>query len=311
MYKRSQSALLLISFVAVVFVLRSSDVSPGSLLRQQLVRALQQAKPSDSLCQGVDLSQGFTSGERERAEGFRNTISNVRNGNPLIDFIEGSDPSSKFGSDYVVQLYPYAVPWVVFFVIGLLTALVFLVNWCCTYCSCCRCCKCCTHPKQSRLRSFYIFTSIIFMTAVIATGVAGIIVSRDIPKDGKKTVCNLALFVETIADGSTQDNWIGIRPAAEKLITVLNSFNTTVNSLQETNNSFTEINTRLTAATDAIAAMYNDNRNLAVATQPNPQDSGSYQPTYIQVYISYSFIINLIRTSVLKAIQAPQLDQFN
>ena len=311
MYKRSQSVLLLISFVTLVFVLRSSNVSPGSFLKQQLTRVLQQAKPSDTLCQGIDLSQGFTASERERAEGLRNTISNARSGNPLINFIEGPEPSSKFGSDYVVPLYPFAAPWAAFFAIGLLTALVFLVNWFCTYCSCCRCCSCCTHPKQSRLRTFYIITSIIFMTAVIAAGIAGIIVSRDIPKDGKRTVCNLALFVETVADGSTEDDWIGIRPAAEKLLTVLNSFNSTVNSLQETNNSFTEINNRLTAATDAIDAMYNNNRNLFVATQPNPEDSGSYQPTYIQVYISHSSIINFFRASALKVIQAPQLDQSN
>ena len=286
MHKSFQAILLLITLVTFVFVLRDSHGSPGTFLRQQITRVLQQAKPSDTLCKGINPHAGFSATQRNHAEDYRNSLNHIRSKNELISFIEGPEPANKFGNDYLVQLYPVAVPWIVFFAVGLLALVLFFINWCCTYCSFCTVMECCTHPKNARLTGCYLVASIVFMTAIIATGIAGIVVSKGIPIDGRKAVCSATLMIETIIDGSESDHWVGIRPAADKLLVVLGSFDSTVDSLVETGNSFVTINAELKNVTDAVTAMYNDDKDLIVATRPNPQAGGSYQPTYIQVYLS-------------------------
>ena len=284
--------LSLICVVSFIYVLRDSETSPGGFLKHQISRILDETTITAKYCDGIDLRTTITSNQQKQADSVRTTLEKVRKGNPLIDFIEGSEPQSAFAKKYLLPILAFGAPWIIFFVISILVCIGFIFNWFCMYCACCRCCACCGLPKSRNHSRGLAGASVFFGVATIAVAIAGIILSRGVATGGKQTLCAGVTFIEKLAQGDNANNWVGVKPLADKLYTVLDKFDATVvniHSAQPPVTGYTGVYTLSTAdakygiAKTDINSMYTTYKTSSVSRADPTYRPSSYTPTYIQV----------------------------
>lgn len=273
MFTKARNLLLLFCIIGSIYILRDHNTSPTKLFRNQVARILQDIRPSETLCKGVDITATVSASEINRAANVRSALGSIRDGNPFVDFIQGSAPASDFANDYVVPVLKYAVPWIVFFGISIICCVVYTCIWCCR-----------RQSKSNRFKNWYFVFSMVFSAFVIGSAIAGLVLSRGMPTGSHRTICKTSLLLEELAYGNNTAQWMGIEPAANTILLVLNTFNQTVGNITAVSDDFTEMNARIQPALDAVQNMYNQNANKVV-TRPDPDVGGTYVPLFIQVTI--------------------------
>lgn len=138
--------------------------------------------------------------------------------------------------------------------------------------------------------------SILFIVAVFGAALAGIIVSGGIPKGAKTMTCAAVTFIEEVAEGKPDSDWIGIKPSVDSINRVLNKFDTIVTNLSSVSTSFGTMDTLLVSAQSAVDDMYNLNANVTFS-KSDPENNGTYTAEFIAVSIS-KFDLTLFRTLV-------------
>lgn len=282
MLNKPKNLLILLSIIGCIYVLRDYNTSPTQLLKSQAVRLLQELRPSETLCKGVDIQSDVSISDRDRAAKVRSALDNIRDGNPFVDFIQSNYPPADIGDEYVVPLLKYAVPWIVFFGISIISCVVYTFIWCCR-----------RQSKSNRFKTCCFIFSMVFSAFVIGAAIAGLVLSRGIPTGSHRTICRASLLLEEMAYGNGTTNWIGVKPAADRVTFILDTFNQTVDSIDAISDDFTEMRARIQPALAAVQTMYDDNAGKTV-TRADPDVGGTYVPLYIQVntypnpYINFS-----------------------
>jgi len=270
---------IFLSLILCIYFLRSNPLSSIRLLdQQQLI---------DKFCEGVSESDSYTESQRDQAAGFRNSIGNIRpDDKTLTAFISDDQSSGNFIGDYAIGVLPVLIPWLVFFAIGAVGCLVFLINWCCINCSCCaRCaCRCCLSPKinakSNRRTNFFVAASILFMLMTVGAGTAGLIFSTKIPKQANATICWTVRLMEKINEGSADDNWIGMNPAIKNIDSIATNITNTVIGLNVFNDIMASLTNNLNQATNLVSLTYADNKDVTIS-RINPDETTPYTPDYI------------------------------
>ena len=274
-------ALLLIT----ICLLRQNDTSPAQFLRHHALRILGEESIKDVLCKGVTLTI-VSSGEKERALNIRSTVSKLRSGNQIMDFIQGSDPRSEFIKEYAKPLVKFTAPWIAMFAVGLLVFIGILINFCCMHCSCCKNINCCKGPKitEKNPSKFWTITSIIFSSAVAATSIAGLIFSAGMLKGGNQTICSVGVLLDHLIEGNQPENWAGLDLIIADLQILFDNF--AADSLQLSypygSADIAIVNSGYSSVSADVTTMYNDNSGSTVH-RADPSIGGTYQPAYIQV----------------------------
>jgi len=274
---------LFISFIVCIYFLRSTQLSPVRSLQSQVSRFLDEQQLIAKFCTGVSTTDSYSDSQRDKAVGYRNSIGNVRpDDKTLTAFINNSEPSDEFIEDYVKGMIPILVPWLVFFVIGAVGCLIFVLNWCCMNCSCCRSCACgcCLSPKVSTRKNFCAAVSVSLMLMTVGAATAGLIFATRVPDQANATICWGARMLEKINEGSDQDNWIGLNPALLTLDSITDKVVNAVNGLNVFNTILGRLNTNLNQATNLVALTYTDNQDITIS-RIDPDETTPYTPDYI------------------------------
>lgn len=238
------------------------------------------------LCKSVTMTN-VTQSERTHSDSIRSSVRGLRNGNPLVDFIQGPDSSDKFSSEYVKPLSYVAAPWFALLGVSVITFLVLLLNCCCTF-GCRSSAQTKPVSKTSKFKKCLVITSIIIAIGLIGFCIYGINVSSDFTKGGNQTMCQAGILVDQLVEGSDGDHWIGLRSMVNKLLVTIDNFDSTGINLNYATGAtdIALINTKYTADTQSLTAMYNNNKASTV-NRPDPTIGGTYQPDYIKVISFY------------------------
>ena len=266
-----------------IWQLRQNDTSPVQFLK--FMRILEEDSIKDVLCKGVTTT-AVSSSERQRALSIRSTVSKLRDGNQIIDFIEGSEPSSEFAKEYAKPLITFTAPWIAMFAVGLLVFIGILINFCCMHCSCCKNINCCKGPKitEKNPGRFWTMTSLIFSAAVATTSIAGLIFSVGMLKGGNQTICSVGILLDHLIDGNQPEDWAGLNLIISDLQKLFENFASDSVQLSYPTGSADAslVNSGYTPVSADVTTMYNDNSGSTVH-RADPSIGGTYQPAYIQV----------------------------
>lgn len=291
-----KTATLFISFIVCIYFLRSTDISPVRSLQSHVSRFLDEQQLIAKFCDGVSTNDTYTDSQRDKAAGYRNSIGNVRpDDKTLTAFINNSEPSDEFIGDYAKGMIPILVPWLVFFAIGAVLCLVFVINWCCMNCACCGSCACgcCLSPKTSRRKNICAAASVILMLMAVGAGTAGLIFSTKVPQQANATICWGVRLIQKVNEGSPEDNWIGLNPAVTTLDDITDQIANAVNGMNVFNTILGKLNTNLNQATNLVSLTYQDNKDITVS-RIDPDETTPYTPDYISVIFFYYSKILLI-----------------
>jgi len=277
------SILLLASLLSIISSktnhFLTSPIALAALSQQDSTTNLKNS--ADVLCKDVSMSN-VTQDERKHADSIRQSVNKYRNGNPIVDFIEGPEPSDKFNNEYIVSLAKTAAPWFVLLGIASLTFLVLLVNCCWTFGNCCG-----SRPKRvlrtSKFKTCLIITSIITLIGLIGFSIYGIPVSSDFAKGGNQTMCQAGILVDQLVEGTNNHPWVGLRDLVNKLMITLNNFASTGINLNYPTaaTDIALVNTKFTTNSPTVNSMYTNNKDSTV-NRADPTIGGTYQPDYIK-----------------------------
>ena len=285
-----RNSTILISFIVFIYTLRQTEVSPGKLLRHQIVRFTQEHKISEQFCVKADVNKIYTETSKVKAAKVRADFDKFRGDSTLTSFINRGEPSNSFIGNYGKAMVPYLVPWIIFFVLGLLGFVYCLINWSCMNCWCCtnRGIKFCRRPKTDRFKNCYATFSIIFTVLAIGAGIAGIVFSTRIPLNANGTICSVTRMLEDINDGSSDDHWVGVTPALGNIDTIAGQINSTVEGLGFFTTTLNALQQDMTDATDILTTIYKNTKNITLNRADT--EKGVYQPSYIQVTNNVLFL---------------------
>lgn len=284
--KISLSSAFLVMLVGVIYYLRNNHEPMGKFLEGPL-RKLAEGTIVEQVCDGVNTNNTFTEKETKRAKTFRESLKKLRDGNPLLEFIDQVHDQSKASKEYLVPLLKFATIWFVFFGISVLGFMGYSINWCCMYCKCCKKVatgklNCCAEPKKPRWKIFLLFGSIAFSCCVVGGSLTGIILSGTVPSGARKTACGIVTFLQEVADGRPEDKWIGIDQAVDQIGTILDIFDPIVNNLTNISTDYTALDNSVVVAKSSINILFTAADGQS-AIRPDPEIGGTYLPTYIKV----------------------------
>lgn len=289
MLHKAQTALLLISLVSLIYVLRDNNMSPGTLLRQQAARMLANQTITDALCDGISQENDVTDGERETALDHQEEYAKHRDGNPLVNFIEGPEPGGKVGDEYGKPLIKYAIPFLIIFLISFVSCIYFCSVWCCNNIEWCRKFNVCKGPKPGGYRVVFTIATIALMAGLSISGLIGIVDAAGVKKGGNKLICTFGVFADKLLHGDPAQDWVGIDWTVTDFQVLLDEFYpmvaklTAAPSLTGTTAASGMIATVNTAKV-SVDAFYTANFLKTVSPRADPLSTQtSYKPDYIAV----------------------------
>lgn len=298
MFQKAQITLFLLSLVSIVYILRDSNSSPGTLLRTNASRFLSDQKITNALCDGVDRQDNVTDSERETAQGHQEKYAKSRGGNPLVTFIEGPKPADQLGDEYGRPLFARAVPFMILFIITLGSCFYFTTVWCCLNVSWCRNLKICKGPKPGGYRVVFTIVTIVLMTGLAISALIGAVNAGGIKKDGNKIMCAVGVFAEKLLEGSVSEDWVGAEQMVTDFQVVLNDFYPMVTKLTAApsltaTTTASGMGVTLPAAKLAAESFSTLNSPKVVKPRPDPlKTQVSYKPTYVSVKKFFIRIVN-------------------
>ena len=154
---------------------------------------------------------------------------------------------SEIDKDKIIEYGTRILPMLVFFVIGILSIIGWIV---CCFCCCCNCCCCCCCKKPTCKIPCFIFTYV-FYALVVGVCVYGLTQANKIFVGLANTECSLLKFFDQVLYGETKQElprWAGIR----SINTLLTDLNGTINDLSS--NSYQTLN----SSVDNITNLKND-----------------------------------------------------
>ena len=128
--------------------------------------------------------------------------------NNETDSNEGED-DEEFDKENALKYIKHIFPLLIFFAIGILSIIGWLI---CCFCNCCNCCCCCCCKKPGCKVPCFIFTYIFYALAIIAC-IYGLSKSNKIFVGLANTECSVLKLLEQVVDGeakTTTPRWIGI-----------------------------------------------------------------------------------------------------
>ncbi len=172
--KATSAALLLTLFVSCIYLLRDNNTSPGTFLRSQVIRHLEDHQISEAFCAGTSEVNDITEKEREKAKGHTEYYAKKRDGNPLVTFIEGPEVGGKIGDEYGPPVAKTMIPFLVVFLFAFGGCIYFVTVWCCLNYHCCPNTKLCKGPKPGGWRIPMFVAVFIFALALTVGSGLGI-----------------------------------------------------------------------------------------------------------------------------------------
>ena len=185
----------------------------------------QEKKNSDSVCSrgSDDLISYYKTGDKSKinldVEGIECKNKNDDYMQAMIalvkKYVENNDTDSSEGEDEefdkenAVKYIKHIFPLLIFFAIGILSIIGWLI---CCFCNCCNCCCCCCCKKPGCKVPCFIFTYIFYALAIIAC-IYGLSKSNKIFVGLANTECSVLKLLEQVVDGeakTTTPRWIGI-----------------------------------------------------------------------------------------------------
>jgi len=185
----------------------------------------QEKKNSDSVCSrgSDDLISYYKTGDKSKinldVEGIECKNKNDDYMQAMIalvkKYVENNDTDSSEGEDEefdkenAVKYIKHIFPLLIFFAIGILSIIGWLI---CCFCNCCNCCCCCCCKKPGCKVPCFIFTYIFYALAIIAC-IYGLSKSNKIFVGLSNTECSVLKLLEQVVDGeakTTTPRWIGI-----------------------------------------------------------------------------------------------------
>jgi peptidoglycan hydrolase CwlO-like protein len=274
---------ILLSFIICIYLLRNNEASPGSFLKNNIGRFLQNQKLTERFCSDVPLTDPYTESQIEKAEGNRNSLAKIRNDEKtLTALIDNNEPDDGFLGTYLKSMIPILVPWAAFFVVSVLMFTVFLINFCCMNCRCCRncACRCCLPPKTGRFKNCFATFSLICLVLAAGASAAGIYFSVNVPEEANATVCWAVRLLEKINEGSEEENWVGLSSGLDKVDLIVANVNGAVNDMAGFGVIVNSATNKINQASTLADSMYKDNQNISIDRIDPEEDS--YVPGYIQ-----------------------------
>ena len=191
----------------------------------------------------IDIVKSFTGdGDEEEDEGDND-------GNPVGDRTP-SEPGdddrlrnleSEIDKEKIMEYGSRILPMLVFFLIGILSIIGWIV---CCFCCCCNCCCCCCCKKPTCKIACFIFTYV-FYGLVVGVCVYGLTQSNKIFVGLANTECSLLKFFDQVLYGETKQElprWAGIRSINDLLSDLNGTINTlSTESYQQLNSSVDDI----------------------------------------------------------------------
>ena len=226
----------------------------------------------------IDLVKSFT-GEGDEEEDDEGEDSDPVGGRtptgPEDDRLRNLD--SEIDKDKIIEYGTRILPMLVFFVIGILSIIGWIV---CCFCCCCNCCCCCCCKKPTCKIPCFIFTYV-FYALVVGVCVYGLTQANKIFVGLANTECSLLKFFDQVLYGETKQDlprWAGIR----SINTLLTDLNGTINDLSS--NSYQRLNSSVDRISDLqdsfVNLMHNaGNEFYDVATS-------KYKDPYLKSYTS-------------------------
>ena len=226
----------------------------------------------------IDIVKSFT-GEGDEEEDDEGEDSDPVGGRtptgPEDDRLRNLD--SEIDKDKIIEYGTRILPMLVFFVIGILSIIGWIV---CCFCCCCNCCCCCCCKKPTCKIPCFIFTYV-FYALVVGVCVYGLTQANKIFVGLANTECSLLKFFDQVLYGETKQDlprWAGIR----SINTLLTDLNGTINDLSS--NSYQRLNSSVDRISDLqdsfVNLMHNaGNEFYDVATS-------KYKDPYLKSYTS-------------------------
>ena len=184
---------------------------------------------------------------------------------------------SEIDKDKIIEYGTRILPMLVFFVIGILSIIGWIV---CCFCCCCNCCCCCCCKKPTCKIPCFIFTYV-FYALVVGVCVYGLTQANKIFVGLANTECSLLKFFDQVLYGETKQDlprWAGIR----SINTLLTDLNGTINDLSS--NSYQTLN----SSVDNITNLKNDFIDLMHEAGNEFYDvaTSKYKDPYLKSYTS-------------------------
>lgn len=294
MFNKTHLTLLFISLISFVYVLRDTNISPGTLLRKSLSRALDAQDITNALCQNLQLNVTVTASEQETANDH---TSSYTLSNPLVTFIEGPDPSGQIFDDYIKPVATKAAFFAVFIILSVGSFIYYTTVWCCVTFGMCRKFTICKGPKASdEHKTTYSVITGVLMLGMFITGIVGAADSTAVKNGGNQLVCSVAVLAEKTLEGSNSENWLGVEVMVTNMQTILNAWPSVSFELAKTP---TLTGTTLGAQVSTLyksaqvtTTTFKQSTILTVSPRPDPsKGEGLYTPTYVTVQILYAYIL--------------------
>jgi hypothetical protein len=302
------SFIFIFAYVAIIFNFSPMKVTTltGLLTFSVLVTIMLRPKSDirgrllgvfkDAACQGIDYSS------RDSAtidQSFKDKVTSVRGSGPnrLREALKSNDPAGYANS--------FIMPTVIW---GVGLVLTFLGFWfCCGCCLCdlCDCCQCCRRnwredpvTKNGKRRWMIAFAVLgAVMSGVI---IGAIIVNGQMINGFKSTICGGALLVDDFVDGTTvmrngkQAKWIGLKPAYDKLVSLISQVKEAPSKLTSSVAASTaQIDTDYSLMVGRLNQMYSTYPGKSLANpDPTSGDGATVTSPVLQVrHTSHSLLI--------------------
>ena len=175
----------------------------------------------------IDLEDKAIECKDKDEDYMKNLIDMIREIAGEDDNLEPMEGKIIFGI-HLKRLIKYCMrflPFLIIFVIGILSIIGWMV---CCCCSCCDCCCCCCCKKEKCKVPFFIFTYIFFALAIGAC-IYGLTQSNKLLEGLADTECSVMKLMEDVSYGenkTTLPRWIGIKGINNLLTDLTNNINT-------------------------------------------------------------------------------------
>ena len=206
------------------------------------------------------------------------------------DTDEGDD--EEFDKENAVKYIKHIFPLLIFFAVGILSIIGWLI---CCFCNCCNCCCCCCCKKPGCKVPCFIFTYIFYALAIIAC-IYGLSKSNKIFVGLANTECSVLKLLEQVVDGevkTTTPRWIGISGINGLLSNLTKQINSTKQNalndlLEKKGNITTKKGTFTTEMNDFDSHCYNGGQYLADYTT-------TFDDISLQDYKNKKYVLDIIK----------------
>ena len=203
----------------------------------------------------IDLEDKSIECEDKDKPYMKNLIEMVREVAGEDDNLEPMGGKVVFGI-HLKRLIKYCMrflPFLIIFVIGILSIIGWMICCCCSCCDCCCCCCCC--KKEGCKVPCFIFTYIFYALAIGAC-IYGLTQSNKLLEGLADTECSVMKLMEDVSYGenkTTLPKWIGIQGINKLLTDLKNSINTLkTDAIDNLKNKIKEIDDNRTDFTEGI-----------------------------------------------------------